>query len=99
MIHHWDFYGVDSAKTAEHFKAHLDQFLAARSIESKQSGFFNADEGHTCVWLAVETGEHSATISQRLKPQRSLTNEEHAQLIGRISSAETITSDGCDDSP
>jgi hypothetical protein len=87
MIHHWDFYGPDATKTAEHFKKHLDQFLVASSIDSQKSGYFSADAAHTCIWLEVVLGEHSTIISERLKPQRSLTHDEHSALLSRIAAA------------
>jgi len=84
MFHHWDFFGTDSQKTAEHFKMHLDQFLAAGSIEAKLSGYFRADAAHACVWIEVESDEHATLISARLKPQRNMTAEEHRDLVARI---------------
>lgn len=87
MIHHWDFFGIDSLKTAEHFKKHLDQFLSSASMTALQSGYFHADKGHTCIWLDVGSDEHSKILSQRLKPQRSLSGEEHALLIAKLEAA------------
>jgi hypothetical protein len=84
-FHHWDFFGSDSQKTAEHFKVHLEQFLASEPLEPLHCGFFHADETHTCVWLEVSQEAESDLIQTRLRPRRSLTPEDHNQLLQQLS--------------
>jgi hypothetical protein len=84
MFHHWDFYGADSAKTAEHFYKHLEQFLESASMSASGFGYFSADGAHTCIWIDVDSNEHSALIIKRLRPQRTLSREEHAMLTAQL---------------
>ncbi|MEN9810271.1 MAG: hypothetical protein RLZZ488_1838 [Pseudomonadota bacterium] len=84
MIHHWDFFGPDAEKTAEHFKKHFAEFCTTLAVQTLEDGFFSAAESHVCFWVAIEGSEHSQLTKDKLRPRRSLSLEEHQSLVGAL---------------
>jgi hypothetical protein len=84
MIHHWDFFGPDAEKTAEHFKVHFAEFSKNFSIEPEELGFFSAAESHVCFWISVVSDEHSEHIQKKLRPRRSLSKTDHTELMRQL---------------
>jgi len=80
MIHHWDFFGPDAEKTAEHFKKHFGEFAKNLHIDSSADGFFSAADSHVCFWVAIADEQKSELTRTKLRPRRSLTQEEHEDL-------------------
>lgn len=86
MIHHWDFFGPDAQKTAEHFKIHFEQFTESMKLSPSSSGFFTAQPGHVCFWVELTDAQQAETTEKKLRPRRSLSSEEHNQLLEQINS-------------
>lgn len=84
MIHHWDFFGPDAQKTAEHFQKHFSEFSKKLAILSSAEGFFSADTGHSCFWVSIPDAELSNETQKKLRPKRSLTESEHNELLEKI---------------
>jgi hypothetical protein len=84
MIHHWDFFGQDAHKTAEHFRKHLFEFSARESFVVGREGFFSADNNHTCFWVEFTTETASIETQKRLRPKRSLSALEHESLLAQL---------------
>ncbi len=84
MIHHWDFFGPDSAKTAEHFRKHLFEFASSQNFTIQADGMFKAEVHHTCFWVEMNSDEASLETKNRLRPRRSLTRAEHEILLEQI---------------
>lgn len=87
MVHHWDFFGPESSKTAEHFKKHVFEFIRAHQLESYASGLFNAHTNHTCFWIEFEDGSGDHETQKKLRPQRSLSRSEHERILAELASA------------
>jgi hypothetical protein len=84
MIHHWDFFGPDAEKTAEHFKVHFAEFAKSFSIVPEEQGFFSAAESHVCFWTSIALQEHSEQIQNKLRPRRSLSQADHNDLLRQL---------------
>jgi 2'-5' RNA ligase len=84
MIHHWDFFGPDAEKTAEHFKVHFSEFSKSFAITTDDLGFFSAAESHVCFWISVASDEHSELIQKKLRPRRSLSPADHTDLLRQL---------------
>jgi hypothetical protein len=50
------------------------------------SGIFHADEHHTGYWVETSCDSDSEKIKKRLRPRRSLSAEEHHQLLSELKS-------------
>jgi hypothetical protein len=88
MIHHWDFFGPDAAKTAEHFRKHLFEFVSQNRFTIANQGFFNADINHTCFWVEIISSEESLETQKRLRPRRSLSENDHQKLLADVIAAQ-----------
>lgn len=65
---HWDFFGPDALKTAEHFLRHVDEFCAREGITGQRHWITNAPARYTAV---VECDEkHLNIVRDALKPVR-----------------------------
>ena len=72
MILYWDFFGPDAAGTAEHFRRHLEQFLAGEAIDGCMINLESAGAGHHAVACRPPTATATATIVARLRPRRQV---------------------------
>jgi hypothetical protein len=84
MFHHWDFFGPDAEKTAKHFEKHVAEFAALEQLKIDGSGSFQADPNHTCFWIETIDANHAALIKKRLRPRRSLSIDEHEQIVAQV---------------
>jgi hypothetical protein len=66
----WDFYGPAAAGTAAHHRRHLDEFLAALTIEG-ETGVETLTPNHVCAWCRVPA-EHGRTVHERLRSHRAV---------------------------
>jgi hypothetical protein len=87
MIHHWDFFGVDAKKTAEHFLEHYKEFAQRLSIATSDFGFLSASEQHVCLWISITDTTQSSHVEKKLRPRRTLDEAEHQQLLQRVTDA------------
>jgi uncharacterized protein len=67
---YWDFFGPDAAKTAEHFKRHLQQFLERNACAGSETGMSSAGAGHQAVSCRVAP-EFEQALASALKPRRT----------------------------
>lgn len=74
-ILYWDFFGPDAEGTAEHFRRHLEQFLAGEAIDGCRIGLESAGPGHHAVACRPPTASACATIVARLRPRRQIAAE------------------------
>jgi hypothetical protein len=66
---HWDFFGPDAVRTAEHFLHHLDQFCAKEGVDGYRH--WTTDQKIRAV-ATLECNElHLALIRDRLRPKRA----------------------------
>lgn len=66
---HWDFFGPDALRTAQHFLHHLDQFCAKEGVTGHRHW---TTEKPVCTVATLECGaEHLALIRDRLRPKRA----------------------------
>jgi len=65
----WDFRGEAAAKTAEHHKIHLKEFLEAEKYPLQITGFEIRSEMHAIAFLVVEE-QDMITFRDALKPNR-----------------------------
>ena len=64
----WDFFGPQAARTAEHFRHHLDEFLKKNSCRGETS-LESKGEGHSAVACRVESAWFER-IERTLRPKR-----------------------------
>jgi hypothetical protein len=83
-LHHWDFFGPDARKTAEHFQKHVGEFAATLSIRIDEEGFFSASPVHVCYWIAIEDEPMAELTQKKLRPKRSMSKPEHIRLIADV---------------
>lgn len=88
MIHHWDFFGPDATKTAEHFRKHLFEFVSVNRIKIASEGFFNASHNHTCFWVEIMSSEESLETQKKLRPRRSLSQHDHNKILEDVLATE-----------
>ena len=67
---YWDFFGPNAQPTAEHFRVHLERFLAQNGCTGCTTGLTSEGAGHTGVWCR-STAEHAAAIARSLRPKRA----------------------------
>ena len=65
----WDFFGPNAAPTADHFKRHLDEFLARSGCAVSETGRSSAGAGHQAVFCRLDEAA-SGAVSRALKPRR-----------------------------
>ncbi|HEY0976650.1 MAG TPA: hypothetical protein VGE21_04200 [Flavobacteriales bacterium] len=66
---HWDFFGPDAQRTAEHFLHHLDEFCEKEGVTGQQHWTTNKE---ILVTATLECDErHMLLIRDRLRPKRA----------------------------
>jgi hypothetical protein len=66
---HWDFFGPDAQRTAEHFLHHLDQFCAKEGVADYRHWTANKQ---VLVTATLECDEqHMLLVRDRLRPKRA----------------------------
>lgn len=66
----WDYFGPDAGGTAEHFKAHLDEFLAREGITGCSTGVEQLEPGrHAATWCRCPE-DRIVSIGRALRPHR-----------------------------
>jgi pimeloyl-ACP methyl ester carboxylesterase len=65
----WEFFGPDARGTAEHFRRHLDEFLAREHVEGCSHGVVVDRAGQAATWC-VAPHEHLETLVRALAPRR-----------------------------
>ena len=65
----WDFRGAAAAKTAEHHKVHLGQYIVAEKLPSQNIGFEILNEMHAIAFMVVNEAEMTM-VRDALKPHR-----------------------------
>lgn len=71
----WDFNGVDSLKTAQHFNIHLEEFLEMEEILFHTTGLDSVNDYHNIAYLVIDK-EYIDKIKHALKPQRAFLLED-----------------------
>lgn len=66
---YWDFHGGQAPGTAEHFRRHLDEFLAREGIEGCSTGTEGYTALHHAAWCDTPA-DHAELIIARLRPRR-----------------------------
>jgi|TARA_Y100000385_G_C13057152_1_gene622573 hypothetical protein len=66
----WDFNGLDSLKTAQHFNIHLEEFLSKEDLPYYTIGVDSITEFHNIAFLIIDKN-YIDKIKQALKPQRA----------------------------
>ena len=66
----WDFNGLDSLKTAEHFNIHVDEYLKKEDILYHTIGLEPINDYHNIAYLVIEK-QYVDKIKHALKPQRA----------------------------
>lgn len=66
----WDFFGPTAARTAEHFRKHLDEFLLKNAVGGCETGTSSAGPGHEAAFCVAPL-EASEGLSRALRPRRS----------------------------
>jgi len=66
----WDFFGPSAAGTAEHFRVHLDEFLARERLLGCTTGVeVHPEHRHAAAWCHTPAGQLE-TLVRALKPRR-----------------------------
>jgi hypothetical protein len=65
---HWDFFGPDAVRTAEHFLKHLDEFCDKEGII--ECRHWVREEAARCTAILECSDEHFLLVRDRLKPVR-----------------------------
>ena len=71
----WDFNGLDSLKTAQHFNVHLDEFLEKEEILFHSTGLESISDYHNISYLVIDK-QYIDKIKHALKPQRAFLLED-----------------------
>ncbi len=66
---HWDFFGPDSARTAEHFCEHMNEFCVAEGISTYRS-FVTPGRMRSVASLECDEA-HLVLVRDRLRPKRA----------------------------
>lgn len=66
----WDFFGPTAARTAEHFRKHLDEFLVKNSVTGCETGTSSSGAGHEAAFCVAPL-ETSEGLERALRPRRS----------------------------
>ena len=67
---YWDFFGPDAEGTAQHFRKHLDEFLAAEPITGCEITLESAAAGHHAVCCRAPA-DAAPRLIERLRPRRA----------------------------
>lgn len=67
--YHWDFFGAEAKETAEHFRIHLDEFLAREGLEGCETGTASEQAGHHGAWCRAPESMEPVLV-RSLRPQR-----------------------------
>lgn len=67
---YWDFFGGQAAGTAEHFRRHLDEFLAREAITGCATGTEAYTPLHHAAWCDTPP-EPEPLIIRALRPRRA----------------------------
>lgn len=66
----WDFFGPSAAGTAEHFRVHLDEFLARERLSGCTTGVeIHPEERHAAAWCRTPVDQLDSIV-RALKPRR-----------------------------
>lgn len=65
----WDFRGPESAKTAEHHKIHLDEFLATKKTQGVLAGFQVLSDVYAIAFIVVNEAD-MIVFRDALRPHR-----------------------------
>ena len=65
----WDFRGPAAEKTAEHHEIHLKEFIDAKKLSLKITGFETLNDMHATAFMVVEEKDMIA-VRDALKPHR-----------------------------
>ncbi|MFN0060275.1 MAG: hypothetical protein ACKVX7_17590 [Planctomycetota bacterium] len=65
----WDFFGPLARPKAEHFVAHLGEFLAKHELADCVAGLYSAGDGH-CAATCVAPPAAQDAIERALRPNR-----------------------------
>ena len=71
----WDFNGVDSLKTAQHFNIHLKEFLGKEDVQFHNIGLDTIGDYHNISYLIIDK-QLVDQIKHALKPQRAFLHED-----------------------
>lgn len=71
----WDFNGVDSLKTAQHFNIHLKEFLGKEDVQFHNIGLDTIGDYHNISYLIIDK-QLVDQIKHALKPQRAFLYED-----------------------
>ena len=71
----WDFNGLDSMKTAQHFNIHLKEFLFKEKILFHNIGLEPINDYHNITHLVIDK-QYLDKIKHALKPQRAFLLED-----------------------
>ena len=71
----WDFNGIDSKKTAQHFNIHLEEFLEKEEILFHTTGLDFVSDYHNIAYLVIDK-QYIDKIKHALKPQRAFLLED-----------------------
>ncbi len=66
---HWDFFGPDAPRTAEHFLHHVDEFCAREGIQGQRHWVTTFPVRCTATLECDEA--HMLLVRDRLKPKRA----------------------------
>ena len=66
----WDYYGIDSKKTAKHSLVHLEDFLKKNKINIYSKGIENQSDNHYYSFVILNIS-HLKFIKEKLAPNRA----------------------------
>ena len=66
----WDFFGLDSEKTATHSLHHLEEFLIKSNISIYSKGVFKQSDSHFYSFIVLDIS-HLEYIKLKLSPNRA----------------------------
>jgi hypothetical protein len=69
LLFHWDLFGLDAEKTAEHFKQHLNEFCVREGISENRT--FLTVFPRRCVVTLECDEQHLIMVRDNLKPKRA----------------------------
>jgi hypothetical protein len=70
LVHfHWDFFGPDAVRTAEHFCVHLQEFCKAEGIAPMRT--WTASVQLRCIATLECDEQHLVLVRDRLRPKRA----------------------------
>lgn len=70
LLHfHWDFFGPDALRTAEHFCTHLQEFCKTEGVDPIRT--WTTDMNMRCVASLECDEQHLVLLRDRLRPKRA----------------------------